>query len=95
MYVFMPYTGGNQAENDTHILVVAPQEYVNIYSTRRVSTRQLKSEAARFIFLARACCSALCSCGERPSSLAITWKALSAYAQENEQFSVNIITKEN
>jgi len=31
MYVFMPYTGGNQAEYDVYILVVAPQEYVNIY----------------------------------------------------------------
>ena len=26
----------NQAEHVIHILVVAPQEYVNIYSTRRV-----------------------------------------------------------
>jgi len=28
----------DQAEYDIHILVVAPQEYVNIYSTRRTST---------------------------------------------------------
>jgi len=28
----------NQAENVVHILVVAPQEYVNIYSTRRLTT---------------------------------------------------------
>jgi len=28
-----------QAECVIHILVVAPQEYVNIYSTRRVGTR--------------------------------------------------------
>jgi len=28
----------NQAEYGIHILVIAPQEYVNIYSTRRVAT---------------------------------------------------------
>jgi len=28
----------NQAEYAIHLLVVAPQEYVNIYSTRRVRT---------------------------------------------------------
>jgi len=28
----------NQMEYVIHILVVAPQEYVNIYSTRRVTT---------------------------------------------------------
>jgi len=27
----------NQAEYAIHVLVVAPQEYVNIYSTRRIS----------------------------------------------------------
>ena len=28
----------NQAENGIHIRVVAPQEYVNIYSTRKIDT---------------------------------------------------------
>jgi len=28
----------NQAESVIHILVVAPQEYVNIYSTRRLGS---------------------------------------------------------
>ena len=34
----------NQAEYGIHILVVAPQEYVNIYSTRRVVTRTVTSD---------------------------------------------------
>ena len=29
---------GNQAEHVIHILVVAPQEYVNVYSTRMIHT---------------------------------------------------------
>jgi len=35
----MPYTGFEQAEYGNHILVTAPQEYVNIYSTRRYKMR--------------------------------------------------------
>jgi len=37
MYISMPYAGFNQAEYVIHILVIAPQEYVNIYSTRRLA----------------------------------------------------------
>jgi len=36
MYVSMSYTGFTQAEYGIHIRVIAPQEYVNLYSTRRV-----------------------------------------------------------
>jgi len=35
MYVSMSYPGVNHAEYGIHIRVVAPQEYVNLYSTRR------------------------------------------------------------
>jgi len=35
MHVSMSYPGVNQAEYGIHIRVVAPQKYVNIYSTRR------------------------------------------------------------
>jgi len=38
MYVSMAYTGFYQTECVIHILVIAPQECVNIYSTRRDST---------------------------------------------------------
>jgi len=38
MCVCMSYTGFNQAEYVFHILVIAPQEYVNICSTCRVKT---------------------------------------------------------
>ena len=34
----------NHAENVLHILVVAPQEYVNIYSTPRSQTAQTVTE---------------------------------------------------
>jgi len=37
IYVSMSYTRVNQAKYGIHILVVAPQEYVNTYSTRGVS----------------------------------------------------------
>jgi len=38
-HVSMAYTGLTQAEYVIRNLVVAPQEYVNIYSTRRVPGR--------------------------------------------------------
>ena len=37
MNVSMSYLGVNQAECGIHIRVVAPQEYVNIYSARRLT----------------------------------------------------------
>jgi len=40
MYVSTSYTGFNQAEYVIHILVIAPQEYVNIYSIRRTVSSQ-------------------------------------------------------
>jgi len=33
----MSYAGFNQAESVVHMLLVETQEYVNIYSTRRVA----------------------------------------------------------
>jgi len=41
MYVSMSFTGFTRGEYVIHVLVVAPQAYVNIYSTRRVSTRDV------------------------------------------------------
>ena len=36
MYGFLSYTGITRRNTVLYVLVVAPQEYVNIYSTRRV-----------------------------------------------------------
>jgi len=38
MNVSVSYTGFNQAVYGIHSFVIAPQEYVNIYSTRRTRT---------------------------------------------------------
>jgi len=41
----------DQAEYGIHVLVVAPHEYVNIYSTRRVSEQRASSSGGSSPFL--------------------------------------------